>query len=324
MERYEKVIPGDELNVRLWPRIRRWLCNTAKDEVRNLQGQPGQLVRSLDEKRILPVCPEEAERFIWFHSVARWDVWNRDSDQRPLPIDFWIMEGGGYHHTKRSIHIPEIDNLIEFETDARFCCDIKDVKGISASKSMDYDFSSIEEFAVTRCQSFIGAEDKSDFERNIKWGEIRLHNMSFRSFCWSKYSPFWMNNGGSHHFAAAHYLASRKDIEYRVFGKLLRAKVNKRAVYELISSWNMFLMDEVSILTAFMKSMRNYKCNFGVCDVPKGLLRCGSFTPDRTSMSSSVRVVLLSCADEKACKVSKALQSAGFASFNEYVSSSLS
>lgn len=109
-----------------------------------------------------------------------------------------------------------------------------------------------------------------------------------------------------------------------MFGKLVSAKSNKRAVYQLISSWNMFLMDEVSIFTDFMDSMRNYKCNFGVCDVPRGLLRGGSSTPDRTSMSSSVRVVLLSCADEKACKVSKALQSAGFASFNEYVSSSLS
>lgn len=323
MEKHERATPADEFNVRLWPRIRRWLWNAIKDEARNLQGQPGQLVRSLDEKRILPVFPEKAERFIWLHSAARWDAWNRDLDHRPLPIDFWIIEGAQHYHTKRSIRIPEIDNLVEFEIKEDFCCDIKDIKGISASKSMKYDFSSIEEFAIARCQEFIGTGDESDFERNIKWGEIRLHNMKFRALSWSEYSPFWVNSGGSHHFAAAYHLASRKEIEYRVYGKLVKAKVNKRAVYELVSSWNMFLMDEVSIFTDFMDSMRNYKCNFGVCDVPRGLLRIDYFTSERPNRSSNVRVIFLSCADEKACKVSRAFQSAGFANFNEYVNSSL-
>lgn len=324
MEKHEGAVAKDEFNVRLWPRIRLWLLNSVKDEIRNLQGLPGRLIRNLNEKQIFPVCPEEAERFIWLHSAVRWDIWNRDFDHRPLPIDFWIMESGESHHAKRPIHIPEIDNLVEFETDEDFFCDIKDIKGISASKSMEHDFSSIEKFALARCQEFIGVEGESDFERNMKWSEIRLHNMRFRSMSWSKHSPFWINSGGSHHFAAAYYISSRKEIEHRLYGKLMKAKLNKHAAYELVASWNMFLMDEVSIFTDFMDSMRSYKCDFGVCDLPKGLLRSGSFTSGGSSRPSKVRVVFLSCADEKARKVSRALHTASFASFNGYVNPGLS
>lgn len=316
MDRNTPLMWDEEFNPGLWPRIRKWAKNTVIDQLNNMQGKPGKLIRLIEEGVIQPSKPIEHEKSIWFSSVARWELWNRDFEFQPLPIAYWKYSKEEHRHNKKSIHIEALDNLISCEVIENGSFDINEIQGISASKSDGHFFNSIEEFATTRCQEFIGSGHPEDFHKNMKWREIRLHSMTFRDISWSCQSPFWMNSGGSHHFAAAHYIASEKNINYELIGKIKKFSVNKYAAEKLVSDWDMFLIDSPSLYTGFIEALCSFKCDFCACDLPRELFKSEL---DGDNSQKITKIVFLKKGELKSESISQVLKNSGFTSFNTYI-----
>ncbi len=310
----------DKYNTQLWPRIQRWARNAVKDSLFNATGKPGKLIRLIEEGAIQPFAPCENKRSIWHSSAARWDLWNRSIDFETQALDYRVMSPGEHWHTKTHLSIDALDSLIAREHATKHTFDIKEIKGLAASKSSDYPFDSISQFAVERCQKYIGDGLAPRLDRNMEWGEIHLDRMSFCHFSWAKqHTPFWMNSGGSHHFAAAHYVASRQGLNFKLEGRLTKYSVSTLSALSLNSQWAMFLLDDVSIFTTFMDAMSDFRCDFGVSEVPRQLFSNETFYPDDSSSSRCVKVVFLKRDDKKARATAQVLTDAGFASFNPYI-----
>lgn len=306
----------EEFNPGLWPRVRKWAKNAITDQLGNIQGKPGKLIRLIDEGVIQSFTPIEYEKSIWSPSVAKWELWSRNLDYQPLPIEYWEFSTEEHRHYKKSIHIGALGNLIKCEIIENGTLDIKEIKGIAASKSDSYFFSSIEKFATVRCQKFIGSGQSESLHKNMKWREIWQHNLKFMDKSWSDHSPFWMNSGGSHHFAAAHYIATINDLSYQLEGKIKRFSVNKHSAEKLVSEWDMFLIDNTSLYTGFLEAMRSFKCDFCVSDIPRRLFKNET---DKSNKQNRVRIVFLKKDNFKSNQVAKYLKKSGFVSFNIYV-----
>ena len=164
----------DKYNTQLWPRIQRWARNAVKDSLFNATGKPGKLIRLIEEGAIQPFAPCENKRSIWHSSAARWDLWNRSIDFETQALDYRVMSPGEHWHTKTHLSIDALDSLIAREHATKHTFDIKEIKGLAASKSSDYPFDSISQFAVERCQKYIGDGLAPRLDRNMEWGEIHL------------------------------------------------------------------------------------------------------------------------------------------------------
>ncbi|TDV89182.1 hypothetical protein BDK62_1242 [Halomonas alkaliantarctica] len=320
MSKFNQAIADDEFSIGLWPRVGKWAKNSLNDYVKNALGKPGKLIRLIEEGNIEPFAPKRYERSIWFPTAARWELWNRDFDFQPQAIDYWIINKGECRHAKSTLSIKALENLITYELIENNAFDIKEINGLSASKSSDHHFDTISQFAQERCQEFIGSGQPAGLSQNMKWGEIRLHDMSFWDLSWAgQHTPFWMNTGGSHHFAAAHYIASQLGLDYRLEGRLKKYTVNQQAARDLASEWDMFLLDEVSMYTSFLDSMSDFRCDFGVSDVPRQFLKNEVYCPEGSTTQRKVKVVFLRRDETKAAAVAQVLRTAGFSSFNPYI-----
>ncbi|WP_337459566.1 DUF6685 family protein, partial [Salmonella enterica] len=63
-----------------------------------------------------------------------------------------------------------------------FSCDITDIRGISASKSMDHDIRDIDEFPVLRCRELAEPVTEEHLRKNMRHWELRLDRMLFAEY----------------------------------------------------------------------------------------------------------------------------------------------
>ncbi|HHN6585606.1 TPA: DUF6685 family protein, partial [Escherichia coli] len=119
-----------------------------------------------------------------------------------------------------------LEQLIRKENIPHFSCDITDIRGISASKSMDHDIRDIDEFPVLRCRELAEPVTEEHLRKNMRHWELRLDRMLFAEYPWAERRLYWLNDGGSHHFGAARYQARRLGIAVPLTGRLCRYGVN--------------------------------------------------------------------------------------------------
>ncbi|WP_406682570.1 hypothetical protein QRX37_24085 (plasmid) [Escherichia coli] len=89
-----------------------------------------------------------------------------------------------------------------------------------ASKSEMYDIGDIYEFPLLRCPGLVTPVNEEHLRENMQYWELRLHRMRFAEYPWTERKLYWLNEGGSHHFAAARYQACRLGISVPLTGRL--------------------------------------------------------------------------------------------------------
>lgn len=135
-------------------------------------------------------------------------------------------------------------------------CDITDVHGFSASKSDLRDFGHTDEMVEANSRAMIDQITPAKLAENIAHREIRIiHNPDtsdhFTRYLWD--GRLWlMNDGGSHHMAAAKYIAARLRQPVTLTGKLYTYSLNAVAIASLRREFEMFVInDEPVIANAF-------------------------------------------------------------------------
>ena len=177
----------------------------------------------------------------------------------------WRAVGG--HWESFRLDRPEYAQIGQRETIPDWQCDITDIHGFSASKSNLKAFASTDDMVETNSPEMIDEITSEKLAKNLAHREIRIIHSPDSSDYFTCY--FWdgrlwlMNSGGSHHTAAAKYIAARLRRPVKLNGKLYTYSLNPIAIDSLHRDFEMFVIgDESQVASAFFDAMRSFKATW--------------------------------------------------------------
>ena len=175
-----------------------------------------------------------------------------------------------------------------------------------------YDIGDIYEFPLLRCPGLVTPVNEEHLRENMQYWELRLHRMRFAEYPWTERKLYWLNEGGSHHFAAARYQACRLGISVPLTGRLSRFHVNMQMVSALCQQWHLFAIPADERLACFFRAMIAFECPFGNSELPRNM---------HNTIKSGVKLKLvwLERGHTKADIVADVLATAGFPDFGDGV-----
>lgn len=292
----------------------RALLQAFVDGIREDLGQPVSLMRLLAQQPRIHYALEPPSPSIALGSIVKWHrfaessalSWPRRGQGRLMG---WRSTGG--HYANFDLCRPELEEIGRCETIEDWSCDITEVYGFSASKSNLCQFASMDQMVEANSREMIDEITHEKLDRNLRHGEIRIIHRKNRDYfvrhLWDD-RVFLMNSGGSHHFAAAKYIASRLRQPVKLRGRLDVYSLSSRAVASLRADFEMFVIsDEADVSLGFYDAMRNFGATW--------LWHC---LP--APYAAAAKVILLPRSEDRSMRVAALLRQAGIVDFGEYLS----
>ncbi|CJL91587.1 Uncharacterised protein [Streptococcus pneumoniae] len=180
----------------------------------------------------------------------------------------------------------------------RWRCDIQQVDGFSASKSELKEFATMDDMVVRNSPEMIDEISPAKLAKNLAWDEIRIishvdHDY-FATWAWDG-RVFLMNSGGSHHFAAAKYIAARLEQPVELTGTYKIYGLCEQAITELRREYGMFVLShEPDAWLGFNEAMARFKATYYWKTLPRphNHQRCAIFLPLKEKRSAMVARIL--------------------------------
>ena len=276
-------------------------------------GRPMTLLRMIDEHPDMRVQVAEPEPVIAADRVAQWHNWGDQSSghwprRKHCTILGWRHSAGNY--SSFELHRPELENFGRCEVLDMWNCDIQDVTGLSFSKSELHKFTSLDSMVETNSREMIDAITEEKLHENLAHDGMRILNREGTSDYFARYlwdgRIFLINDGGSHHFAAARYIASRIKRPVPLLGKLLTYSINPQAVNALRRDFDVYAMsDDAAITNGFFDSMRMFRATFLWQYLPRPY--------------DHARAIFLPKNEPRSMRVSSALREAGMFDIGEHL-----
>lgn len=286
------------------------LLTTIVDGLREDFGQPATLLRLLQTTPELRVDLPPPPLSIDATSIVRWHElgipspleWPR---RNPGVLRGW--KASGNYYDSFTVARQEYTQLGQ-RTELKVELDINEVDGVSASKSDLTTFQTLDQLVETNSGEMIDEISDAKLAKNLAHREIRiLHGDSdyFARYLWDG-RTFLMNSGGSHHFAAARYLAKRLNQRVPLRGRLYVYELNGSAVAALRRDFEMFVIsDEAAIANDFHEAMRSFQATWLWHPMPRPY--------------EKTRAILLPRAEKRSLRVAQALRDAGVLDFGAYL-----
>lgn len=250
------------------------ISGQVREKFLHSRGRPARLEDAIKSGRLAPFPLTPPADTFWTRSVVYWEDWMESSSPsfnfRPYTLDY-RKPGCDRRLEGYQLALPEVEHLIREVVISDYSCDITDIQGISASKSGEYDIRDIDEFPILRCPDWAEPVTEEHLEKNMRHGELRLDRMRFAEYPWTERRFYWLNDGGSHHFGAARYQASRLNIAVPLTGKLHRYSVNLQMIAALRSKWHLFVIPEKEVFGSFFDAMNTFECPFGNSELPRNI-----------------------------------------------------
>jgi hypothetical protein len=285
------------------------LCQDIREDF----GDPVSLRQLIANRPAIRVELEEPARTIAVSGVVRWDRLGVLSplDSRRIPAGYlpgWKKSGGEYHG-----HLVQLDWLSKLVVCARsncWACDIQQVDGFAASKAPLADFVDIDTMIEVRSPELINEISEDQLYKNLAHPEIRILHRSnghdyFARYLWDG-RTFLMNCGGSHHFAAARYIAARLGRQVPLRGELHTYSIDRPSVELLRCDFEMYVIsDDPEIFIEFRDAMRALSASYLVCEMPEPY--------------SATQAILLPRNELRSMRAAKVLQDAGVFDLGQYL-----
>lgn len=283
--------------------IKQWFA----DGIFATLGVPSRLKRLLDNHPEICVAVGQPRESIAHSSVIRWDQFGRDARtmfaRRPIGKLFgWRHRGPDYGSFVMEREY--LKHLSERTAIENWTCDISDVHGFCSSKSCLEDFESTDAMVERNSREMIDEISESKLLKNLAHDEIRIIHQKertsdhFQRYEWDK-RVFLMNDGGSHHFATAKYIARRLGQKVSLEGKLYQDRLNSTSIQALCEEFDVFAInDESSLSNEFNDAMRQF-----------GATWLWSFMPE--PYTDNVRAIFLPKSERASRRVARELRRAG-------------
>lgn len=290
------------------------LFKTIIDGFREDFGYPASLIHALDEHDTFSANLDASTRCIDAYSIVPWH------ELGAYPVLQWprrergVLTGwkaAGQHWENFQTDRAEYAQLGQREITEGWSCDITEIDGFSSSKSDLQKFAHTDQMVEANSREMINEISQEKLTRNLAHKEIRiLHDPDssdhFVRYRWD--DRLWlMNDGGSHHMAAAKYIASRLDQPVKLTGKLHTYSLNAVAIASLRREFEMFaISNDSGFANAFFDAMRAVKATWLWHPMPRPLER--------------TRAILLPKAEARSMRVAEALHKAGVADLGAHLS----
>lgn len=282
------------------------LLKTIIDEIRENLGHPVKLARLLGEHPDIRVSLDAPAPCISSNSVVQWDAlgcssypqWPR---RKQGSLMGWKMLGNDYGSF--ILHRPEYSKIVQCEITENWVCDITDVHGFAASKSNLHDFVSTDQMVEANSRDMIDTITHQKLAENLEHNGIHIiHSLGldyFLRYSWDG-RIFLMNSDGSHHFAAAKYIATRLSEAIALRGKLYSYSLNTLAIASLRRDFEIFVIsDDTPISLGFHNAMRAFRAAWLWHSMPRPF--------------ENTKAILLPKVERRSMQVAALLRNAGVA-----------
>ncbi len=134
--------------------------------------------------------------------------------------------------------------IISCEVTENYTADIQDIEGLESSKSNLLAFGSLDTLVESNSPEMIDSITNEKLQKNLSHHEIRIIHQKgidfFAKYNWDS-RLFLSNSGGSHHFCAARYIASRIGQSIYLHGRLHHYFIDKDKLSALLLGNKLYL-----------------------------------------------------------------------------------
>lgn len=247
------------------------LFGVIPDHVLEYFGHPASLIRLLEQYPDLRVDLSAPSPSIGVSNIVQWHKLGDTSAssfglrQQRGTLMGWKVTGDDHYRSCR-LHRPEFEQMVHKQIVDDWECDIADVHGFAAYKSELNEFASTDQMAETKCPDLIDEISQENLAKNLAHREIRIiHHANIDYFARHLWDDrlFLMNDGGSHHFAAAKYIATRLPQSVPLKGKLYTYSLNALAIESLRADYEMFVISDAAVIACdFHRSMEAFRATW--------------------------------------------------------------
>jgi len=227
------------------------IIQAISDTVRTSLGQPVHVERFLAAHPHFNAGLQRPEDNIAMASVPKWQTlgqWGTRADVRQAgrtALMGWRREGTAYRSFGGTC--PSLNNLVKKVVVDNWHCDLQDVHGFAASKSNLETFSSMDQMVETNSREMIEDVSLAGLRKNLAHKEIRVTGDNPGSD-WLQVHQwdgrmFVVNDGGSHHLAAAKYIAARIEERVELSAPLHYYAIDPDAVAALRAEYDVYVVN---------------------------------------------------------------------------------
>lgn len=285
--------------------IIKFMFNTLSESM----GHPVTLLKLIGKHPDIAPHLVEPDKNIAPDSIVRWEDWGGSLHRQRGTLPGWRWSPGAYESF--TIRRSELEQFGLCEVVENWECEIQAIVGLSASKSKLDEFASLDDFAESNCHGLVDSLSEESFSKNLAHQEIRILHREYTSDHFSRHlwdgRLFLRNSGGSHHFAAARYIAAKIGKLVWLNGTLRIYKINPLSVRGLRNDFDMFVMsDDPAITNGFHDAMAAFRATYFWLPMP--------IHYDNT------RVILLPKQEWRSAKIAASLRSAGLFDLGQHLS----
>lgn len=281
------------------------LLKSIINDLREHLGYPVNLIQMLSDNPQLSNPLAKPNLCIYAGSVPQWHKLGGQSRSDCGELMGWRQSGGqwGSFRIKR----PEYAQISRCDITPGWTCDISEIHGFLGSKSKLTDFMTTDEMVETNSSEMIDQITHEKLAENLAHDEIRIIHSRSTSDHFTRYSwdgRLWLfNDGGSHHTAAAKYIATRLREPVALTGNLHTYSLNADAVNSLCNDFEMFIMPKVSM--EFFDAMCAFKATW--------------FSHAMPSPYEDMQAILLPRNEERSMRVAAELSKARIPNLGTYL-----
>lgn len=185
-----------------------------------------------------------------------------------------ILEPGKAFGLANDLECPALDQFCTSRASGPITVDIREITCLSASKGPLGRSETLDEFAVAECQREIGPATAQQLEACLSYYGVRLAS-PFRddgeqlsAIAWSGGTIYWPNYDGSHHFAAARYIAGVLNQPVPITAPLTSYAIDRNAIATLADEFATWVMPDHDDTWSFVRMIHKYGVGIGVAAMP--------------------------------------------------------
>jgi hypothetical protein len=291
------------------------LLQNISDHVLESLGNPVRVRRFLGDRPDFKAQLLAPENNIDMARVPKWHRLNETgwgwgvARHRAGRLELMGWRNKGNHYSSFTQSCPALGSLVRQTMIDAWKCDLQDVHGFAASKSDLAKFQSTDEMVLANSKEMITDVSAEGLRKNLAHDEIRLLREKPSDWLqvhqWDK-RMFVVNDGGSHHLAAAKYIAARIDAPVTLRAPLHYYSIDPDAVALLRGDYDIYLVnDKPELINAFSDAMQAGGVTWLWHDMPQPY--------------EQTRAIFLPREEAMSMRVSQAFREAGFAELGQHL-----
>lgn len=289
--------------------MKKSILNRLISSVRSEMGSPVRIAQVLHEHQPRPVDLEDPlHPSIDARQAPAWEQMCPPHHKGPGHVDGWRYGQATQRYESFTARVPGYAHLAQKHTLDRWTCDIRDVHGLTHSKSDLSAFRSLSEMAIHKSRDLISDVSIEGLQRNLSHEGIGTSQPLRQSdmLVVRMWNPLvhLHNSGGSHHFAAAQHIAQQLDQSVPLQRQAVFHQINGEALLETLHDYTLYaLPNEDAFLNDLHEAMSRFRADYLMHKMPATFGDCVA--------------ILLPRSNDRSMAVAQTLKRCGAASLDE-------